>query len=198
MNVLRDLSSCMSAPSYPTAAKAVVGESDQPSKTIPSLQLKKLLVPTDFSENSKKALVYAVRLAQRNNSSLILFHVFEPPEFVRQLPQDYSGSNEETRKQFDTAMRRSAERLETLSGAAKGSNIKIETSQRLGTPYEEIVKIAKEREVDLIVIATHGYTGLKHFLLGSTAERVVRLAPCPVLVVRQKERDFVSQTEGPG
>ena len=185
---------CPEDPSAPAAAGGnPIGESDQPSKTFLSLQLKKLLVPTDFSENSKKALVYAVRLAHRNNSSLILFHVFEPPEFVRQLPEDYSyESNDETRKQFDTAMRRSTERLEMLSEAVKGSKVKIETSQRLGTPYEEIVKVAKEREVDLIVIATHGYTGLKHFLLGSTAERVVRLAPCPVLVVRQEERDFVS------
>ena len=102
------------------------------------------------------------------------------------------------RKQFDAAIRRSAERLETLSGAVKGSNIKIETLQRLGTPYEEIVKVAEAVEVDLIVIATYGYTGLKHFLLGSTAERVVRLAPCPVLIVREQERDFVSQKEGPG
>ena len=67
----------------------------------------------------------------------------------------------------------------------------IETLHRIGTPYEEIVKVAKEMEVDLIVIATHGYTGLRHFLLGSTTERVVNLAPCPVLVVRQKERDFI-------
>jgi len=94
-----------------------------------------------FPKTLKRTLIYAVRLAQRNNSSLILFHVFEPPEFVRQLPEDYSyESNEETRKQFDTAMRRSAERLEALSGAVKGTNIKIETSQRLGTPHEEIVK----------------------------------------------------------
>ena len=87
---------------------------------VPSLHLRKLLVPTDFSENSKKALIYAVRLAQRNNSSLILFHVFEPPEFVRQVPQDYSyESHEEMRKLFDTAMRRSAESLETLSETAR-------------------------------------------------------------------------------
>jgi len=152
-------------PSAPAAAGGnLIGESDQPSKTFPSLHLRKLLVPSDFSANSKKALVYAVRLAQRNSSSLILFHVFEPPEFVRQLPQDYSyESHEEMRKQCDTAMRRSAESLGMLSEAVKGSNIQIETSQRLGTPYEEIVKVAKEREVDLIVIATYGYTGLKHF-----------------------------------
>jgi universal stress protein A len=59
-------------------------------------------------------------------------------------------------------------------------------------PCEEIIKVARERGVDLIIIATHGYTGLKHFLLGSTTERVVRIAPCPVLVVRQEEQDFVS------
>lgn len=142
-------------PSAPAAAGGnLIGESDQASKTFPYLRLKKLLVPTDFSESSKKALVYAVRIAQRNNSSLILFHVFEPPEFVRQLPEDYSyESYEEMRKQCDTAMRRSAKRLETLSGAVEGSDIQIETSQRLGNPYEEIVKVAKEREVDLIVIA---------------------------------------------
>ena len=69
--------------------------------------------------------------------------------------------------------------------------MKIETLQRLGVPYEEIVDVATELAVDLIVIATHGYTTLKHFLLGSTTERVVRLAPCPVLVVREGERDFV-------
>ena len=187
----------MNYPEDPTAPSAagvkIVGESDQPSKSIPSLHLKKLLVPIDFSENSKKALIYAVRLAQRNNSSLILFHVFEPPEFVRQLPQDYSyESNEEMRKLFDAASRQSEERLVKLSRDVQESNVKIETSQRLGTPYEEIVKFAKEKEVDLIVIATHGYTGLKHFLLGSTAERVVNASPCPVLVVREKERDFVS------
>jgi len=180
--------------SAPSAAGGnLIEESDQTSKIFPPLHLRKLLVPTDFSANSKKALIYAVRLAQRNNSSLILFHVFEPPEFVRQLPQDYSyESNEEMRKLFDAASRRSEERLVKLSRDVQGSNVKIETSQCLGTPYEEIVKFAKEKEVDLIVIATHGYTGLKHFLLGSTAERVVNVSPCPVLIVREKERDFVS------
>jgi universal stress protein A len=71
------------------------------------------------------------------------------------------------------------------------SNIKIATLQRPGVPYEEIVNVATELAVDLVVIATHGYTALKHFLLGSTTERVVRLAPCPVLVVREQERDFI-------
>jgi universal stress protein A len=190
----------MNYPEDPLASFAagikVVAESDQPSKSIPSLHLKKLLVPTDFSENSKRALIYAVRLAQRNNSGLILFHVFESPEFVRQLPEDFShDSNEELRKLYDAAKRRFEERLITISRNVEGSNVKIETLQRRGTPYEEIVKVAKEKEVDLIVIGTHGYTDPKHVLLGSTAQRVVTIAPCPVLVVRQEERDFVSYEE---
>ena len=181
-----------SAPPADTGIK-LAGELDQLSKTIPPLNLKTVLVPTDFSENSKKALIYAVRLAQRNDSSLILFHAFELPEFVRQRPPDFSGGfNEEEMKLFDDARRRCEERLVTLSRDLQGCNVKIETAHRLGTPYEEIIKIARERGVDLIIIATHGYTGLEHFLLGSTTERVVRVSPCPVLVVRQEEQDFVS------
>jgi universal stress protein A len=123
----------------------LAGELDQLSKTIPTLNLKTVLVPTDFSENL-----------------------------------------------FDEAAWRSEESLVRLSRDVQGSNVKIETLQRLGTPYEQIIKVARERGVDLIIIATHGYTGLKHFLLGSTTERVVRVSPCPVLVVRQEEQDFVS------
>lgn len=168
------------------------GELNQLSKTIPPLNLKTVLVPTDFSENSKKALIYAVRLAQRNDSSLILFHAVELLEFVQQWPPDvYAGSNEAEMRLFEDATRRCEESLLRLSRELQGSNVKIETLQRLGRPYEEIIKIARERVVDLIIIGTHGFTGLKHFLLGSTTERVVRISPCPVLVVRQEEQDFV-------
>jgi nucleotide-binding universal stress UspA family protein len=177
----------------PAAGITLAGESDQLAKIIPPLNLKTILVPTDFSENAKKALIYAVRIAQRNDSNLILFHVFELSEFVRQLPQDFSYKfNEKLAKLCDEATRRSEEKLVALSRAVRESNVKTETRQRLGTPDEEIVKVARERSVDLIVMATHGYTGFKHFLLGSTAERVVNDSPCPVLVVRQEERDFVS------
>ena len=175
------------------AGITLAGESDQFPKTIPSLNLRTILVPTDFSENSRKALICAVRIAQRNDSNLILFHVFELAESVRQLPQDLSYKfNEKLAKLYDDVTRRSEEKLVALSRAVQESNVKTETRQRLGTPYEEIVKVAWERSADLIVMATHGYTGLKHFLLGSTTERVVRVSPCPVLVVRQQERDFVS------
>ena len=115
----------------------------------------KILVPTDFSKNAEKALIYAVRLARRNNSSLILFHVFELPEFVRQLPPDFSyDSHEDTKKQLDAAKQRCAEKLETVARDVRESNMKIETLQRLGVPYEEVVDVATELAVDLIVIAT--------------------------------------------
>jgi nucleotide-binding universal stress UspA family protein len=71
------------------------------------------------------------------------------------------------------------------------TGVDSETVTRLGHPSEEIVAAAKDFDVDLIVLATHGHTGLKHLLLGSTAERVVRLAPCPVLTVREREHEFV-------
>jgi nucleotide-binding universal stress UspA family protein len=80
---------------------------------------------------------------------------------------DFSGGfNEEEMKLFDDARRRCEERLVTLSRDLQGCNVKIETAHRLGTPYEETIKVARERGVVLIIIATHGYTGLEHFLLG--------------------------------
>ena len=186
MNLSQDRSS-----SSATGIK-LAEELDQLSKTVPPLNLKTVLVPTDFSENSKKALIYAVRLAQRNDSSLILFHALELPEFVQLRPPDISGRfNEAEMKLFDDAVRRCEDSLVRLSRDLGASNVKIETLQRVGKPYEEIIKIARERGVDLIIVGTHGYTGLKHFLLGSTTERVVRVSPCPVLVVRKEEQDFV-------
>jgi universal stress protein A len=187
----------MNHPEDPTApSSGEIRTAESPAHLpafIPPLDLKKILVPTDFSENSNKALRYAARLAQLNNSRLILFHAFELPELVRSLPHDFSyESNEVLKKLFDSARERSEEKLVALSRSIQGTEIMIETSQRLGTPYEEIVNVARECEIDLIVIATHGYTGMKHFLLGSTAERVINVSPCPVLIVRQAERDFVS------
>jgi universal stress protein A len=70
-------------------------------------------------------------------------------------------------------------------------SITSEELVHIGRPYEEIITVAKEHKADLIIIATHGRSGLKHAFLGSTAERVVRHAPCPVLVVREREREFV-------
>jgi nucleotide-binding universal stress UspA family protein len=102
------------------------------------------------------------------------------------------GDYLDIKKIFDAAAAKAKERLAEVAHRARETEVEVRTEICQGTPYEEIVKVAKAEEVELIVIATHGFTGFKHFLLGSTAERVVRTAPCPVLVVREKERDFVS------
>jgi nucleotide-binding universal stress UspA family protein len=179
------------------AADTSIAESSRHSERLKSeaspIHLKKLLVPTDFSPNAEKALRYGLRLAQLGQATLLLLHVFEIPQFAELLPQASSWQLDyvEIKKTFDSAIQRAKLKLAELARTAEEKNVKVHTEVCQGTPYEEIVRVAKEEEVELIVIATHGYTGLKHFMVGSTAERVVRVAPCPVLIVREGERDFV-------
>ena len=91
-----------------------------------------------------------------------------------------------------TALNKGAtERLARLAQEQVPAQFRANTLVRVGKPYHEITSAARELNIDLIVISTHGYTGLKHVVLGSTAERVIRHAPCPVLTVREREHDFV-------
>ena len=146
------------------------GSSDFSAKTI--------LVPLDFSEPSKNALRSAFALAQKFGGKLVLFYALEPvatPDFA------YHPLMMETGEAVATAVRRLADLCE--HEGIEESWIR-ETIVRKGTPHAEITKAAEDLGADLIVIATHGHTGLKHVVLGSTAERVVRHAHCPVLVVR--------------
>lgn len=146
--------------------------------------LKRILAPVDFSPASNNAVTYARRVGELTKADLIFVNVVEPDGSLglEALPpvciEELKANAEET--------------LRGLVQAARESGITVATSMiRSGLPAHEIVEAAKEFDVDLIVIATHGYTGWKHFCIGSTAERVVRAAPCPVLVVREKEHDFV-------
>jgi nucleotide-binding universal stress UspA family protein len=152
----------------------------------PLLSFKKILVPVDFSSLSKKAFQYALRLAQQFKAEVALIHVLEatvPPTFEGwpiAAPYSEEGSPGAEKN------------LKTLINAARTAGVpKIRSLCRRGLASHEIVEAAKDLDVDLIVIATHGYTGWKHFCIGSTAERVVRAAPCPVLVVREKEHEFI-------
>ncbi len=100
------------------------------------------------------------------------------------VPVDFSSPSKKALAYAQAFARKfGAAMAEALSGC--------QTTVRSGKAFDEIVKAAKELDADLILLATHGYTGLDHTLLGSTAEKVVRHAPCPVLIVRQQERDFV-------
>lgn len=149
-------------------------------------KLKQILVPVDFSEPSQKALEYALPLAKKFGAKITLLHIVEPvlyPESVV-VPPEMEEMNLHL-------MKDSRERLELLCQKTVNPAIASKPRVRLGKPWQEIVNAARSIPADLIIVATHGYTGLKHFFIGSTAERVVRHAPCPVLTVRERQHDFV-------
>jgi len=140
--------------------------------------IKKIVVPIDFSETSAKALPYAVALARSFRAEVLLVHVteaFRAPENSSYLPAG----------RMKTAANRAAEEmLSHVQREAFSENIRSEAIIRSGTPFHEITRAAVRAKADLIILTTHGRTGLKHALLGSTVERVVRHAKCPVMVVR--------------
>jgi universal stress protein A len=154
--------------------------------TSAGIALKRILVPVDFSPLSKKAVHYATRLAQQFGGEVDLLHVVEP-----EIPPAFDGLMIAPPTVPNGAGVGCAGRLKALANSVRNAGVaEVGSTVRPGLAAFEIVEAAKELDVDLIVIATHGYTGWKHFAIGSTAERVVRAAPCPVLVVREKEHDF--------
>jgi nucleotide-binding universal stress UspA family protein len=137
------------------------------------------LVPTDFSAFADQALDYAIRLARTLKARLTLLHVIQPvpltgADMGMALPATYLQEVEEAvQGSMEDALAR------VTAAGLTGERVVL-----YGVPFQEIIEIAKARQVDLIVMGTHGRTGFMHVLLGSVAERVVRLAPCSVLVVR--------------
>ena len=149
-------------------------------------RLKTILVPFDFSPCSKKAAQYALALAEQHSAAVTLLHAVAPPPYT-------GGEFSFDATAVEQAIRDGAKN--ELAGFAKKNareGVKLETAVRTGAPLSVITQFAQELPADLIVIATHGRTGLSHILLGSVAESVVRHAPCPVLVVREREHDFIS------
>jgi len=150
------------------------------------LNLKKILVPIDFSPMSKQALRYAVRFAEQFGSEIVLLHVIEPVTAIAGAPlavDIFPQAEEDT-------IAAEAE-LGCLATCSANDQNAFSSVVRIGHAPNEITKAAKELDIDLILIATHGYTSWRHLCIGTTAERVVRTAPCPVLVVREKEHEFV-------
>jgi nucleotide-binding universal stress UspA family protein len=158
----------------------------KPATDRAAIAIKKILAPTDFSPASQKALKYALRFAHDFGSELTLLHILEPT-----VSPAFAGSP--AAPAFSEAeMADAEESLRTLVRSVRGAGAAgVRSTIRTGVATHEIVEAAKELDVDLVVIATHGYTGWKHFAIGSTAARVARAAPCPVLVVREKEHDFL-------
>jgi universal stress protein A len=151
----------------------------------PLLRPKRILVPIDFSKESLKALRYAVPFAEQFGASLCLICVLDRASAL------YGGESIALAMPERALIDEARRRLLTLAADEIEEVVPVDAQVRTGKPWEEIVTVAKELDIDLIIIATHGYGGLKHVLMGSTAERVVRHAPCPVLVVREAEKEFV-------
>jgi universal stress protein A len=153
------------------------------------LEIKSILVPTDFSPASEKALAYAAPLARLCGAKLTLLHVVEPiatPDFLSAFP--LAMEDDEVKKECRQHLQSVVEALELEPGLIDRLVV------RNGRTFVEIAAAARSLKVDLIIISTHGRTGLKHALLGSTAERVVQHASCPVLVVRPKERELLKSS----
>jgi nucleotide-binding universal stress UspA family protein len=174
-----------------STAERVVRHAHCPVLTVPTrnrpkssghgdaFRVKKILVPLDFSDLSQDALPWAVSLAIEHDAELILLHV------VEKYPIDYLVGEELAKHSIAPLKKRARSSLDRLAEIwGREGTIPVSVAVREGNPYEEICQLAKMVCADLIVQTTHGYTGLSHVWLGSTAERVVRHATCPVLTVR--------------
>jgi len=148
--------------------------------------IKRILVPTDFSKISYTAFDYVKDLAERMNADIYLIFVLEksPPLFSAKS----LGLSEE---EILAKMKIEAENKlsEAASFFKEDTTLNVIQEIRVGTDYEEIVNYSKEINADIIIIATHGRTGVLHTLLGSVAEKVIRFSKCPVLVISLKEEE---------
>ncbi len=142
-------------------------------------EIKRILVTTDFSETSQTAFSLAQQVAEKFDSEIVLLHVLDAhlPPLVFEPSGVSAGEFEQER------VKRASSRVESF-GSQLGE--RIETMVTCGIPHVEIVKCAYDNAIDLVVMATHGRGFFSHAILGSTTERVVRRAPCPVLTVRDE------------
>ncbi len=141
-----------------------------------------ILVPTDFSEYSRQALSYAEMLAKTFEAKIVLVHVIDTVSYV--VSESVQWTDVSARLEGIVQPM-----IEGLIREAEKRGVAVESKLSQGVPYDQIVKTAENVNADLVVMGTHGRTGIPHVLLGSVAERVVRLAPCPVLTVRSRGRD---------
>jgi len=150
------------------------------------MQIKTILFPTDFSNGARAAMDYALSLAQDYKANLVLLYVIQDISIAEwYIPSSISAAD------LVEDMQKSADReMEKWGGEAAAKVSTIEKLVVRGVPFVEIIRVAKEKNADMIVIGTHGRTGIDHMLFGSTAEKVVRKASCPVLTVRMAGKEF--------
>ena len=151
------------------------------------IQIKKVLHPTDFSDNSREALEYALAFSKWQSAEIVLLHVCEEVEYA---PPEYYMDKDESVRQLKERSGAALAALDKVAATHEDSGVQISTTIASGKPFDEIIKTAQDIGADLIVLGTHGRTGLAHILIGSTAEKVVRKASCPVLTVRSSSHKF--------
>jgi nucleotide-binding universal stress UspA family protein len=156
------------------------------------IDIESILAPTDFSPHSEEAVRYACALSERLGAKLHLLHILSEiipagpdPLLMPVMPPQFYQENEA----------RAKETLQTLLKPEWGRPAGLVTAVRWGSPVDVIVDYSREQSIHLIVIATHGRTGLSHVFLGSVAERIVREAPCPVLTIRHPDRAAQARAE---
>ena len=166
--------------------ESILGTSQNTYNKPTPFSLKDILVPIDFSDCSKKALRYAVPFAKQFGATITLLHV---------VHVNYSAGPEFGAIDFpliEADLRKSAEKqLAELAATEIQQQAPAQTLVLIGQEVAEIVDSARKLKSDLIIISTHGRTGLKHVFMGSVAENVIRRATCPVLVVREQEHEFI-------
>ena len=151
------------------------------------LSIQHILVATDFSPHSEIAVQYAAEIARAFKAEVLICHVVEEVSILAELPPGGEAYFPPNLTQIQ--QQQAEEKCRSLiasNGIARG-----EVVIGIGSPFFEIIRLAKERSADLIIVGTHGRGAIAHMLMGSVAERVVRKAPCPVLTVRQGEHEFI-------
>jgi universal stress protein A len=145
-----------------------------------TMEIRRILAPTDFSELSKQGLQSALELAEAFGAKLLLLYVVEPPPYpVEGIVPSHLGAT-----MLDDLERQATNDLAQMLSETQASNMDVARRVVVGIPYRKIIDVAEEEKIDLIVMTTHGRTGLSHLVMGSVAEKIVRTAPCPVLTIR--------------
>ena len=148
-----------------------------------NITLKKILCPVDFSDTSNLATHYALALARMNGASLTLLHVVAPP--ITSLPGE-AGLLTVPQADVQEIIEACKLRLQDVLKELDAEAVPIECQTLSGIPFLEIARYAGDHDFDMIVMGSRGRTGLSHLLVGSVAERVLRKAPCPVLIVKDR------------
>lgn len=149
------------------------------------IEVKRILFPTDFSEHSEHAWTYALAFAKEFGAELHLIHVVAAPPHVGEAYVTY-----DPKQLLEATTAEANAQLDRMVEAARDARLTFHRLVVTGVDFREIIEAARTREVDLIVMATHGRTGLAHALMGSVAEKVVRKAPCPVLTIKHPKMRF--------